>query len=107
MSGLDFNIEITDSKGKYNALDKWDNLTDLMGEKYGDITCVCTNIISIIKHWDTVIITTNRVVNYLDFIVLTEMNSSSDESQLFDLQDFNVITKCITEGKDGGMLILL
>lgn len=64
------------------------------------------NIRSLRKHWNTFKASINSVIKDLDVIVLSEINVSTEEGELYGLPGFNCILKCRPNGKGGGILIM-
>jgi hypothetical protein len=57
------------------------------------------------KNWNNLILCLNSAIKYLDIIVLTEINVSNEEVNLYGIPGFDSTFKCRPTGKGGGILI--
>lgn len=71
-----------------------------------EIRFLCTNIRSLRKYWDNLRIEIDKIINEVDFIVLTEINLRKEETNLYGIPGFANKFKCRSDGRGGGGLAI-
>lgn len=69
--------------------------------------CLCLNIRSMRKHWNTFCVNISTIVKYVKIIVLVEINIREEENSKYTLNGFNAEFMNRNERKGGGIAIFI
>lgn len=69
--------------------------------------CLCLNVRSLRKNWDVFCALICSIANYVDVIVLVEININTYENSFYNLNGFNAELANRTHKKGGGIAIFI